>query len=214
MNLENLVQPAAWMTQEERHTAASLVAAFQQNFTVRSLPENPFLTLRMRYLLLHLTLCRRLEQTVFGDSKEELTPAAAAHIGKALERFRKALKDLEDTANRLDPAKHNPLPSFAGKKAPTPAPRPEPEKMPAAPKSPQSPGPVVPLPDPTRKVQSQTIPPSPLSAASTLPTGPTGPTSPAFPTISPPKSPQLADRLRTALQPAQHVSRTVPQGRR
>ncbi len=102
MTLKDLAQPEPWMTQEEGQTAATLIAAFQQNFVDRNIPENPFLTLRLQDCLLHHTLCRRLEQALIADA-EALTPALAAHIGRARERFRKALKSLEDTANKLAP---------------------------------------------------------------------------------------------------------------
>ena len=100
MTLTDLAQSEPWMGPEERQTAAKLIQSFQRVFTERQIPENPFLVLRVEDVLLHHTLCRRLERNITPGS-DAVTPALAGQIGKARDRRRKALKELEDTANKL-----------------------------------------------------------------------------------------------------------------
>ncbi len=130
MKLSDLAQGEPWMDPEERRTAADLVQSFQQCFTDRQIPENTFLTLRVRDYLLHHTLSSRLERSLTPDFAQEsslssppstpsqplaasasppatVEPKLAEQIGKTHDRQRRSLKDLEDTANKLTP----PIPS-------------------------------------------------------------------------------------------------------
>ena len=115
MTLNDLAQGELWMDSEERQTAANLVQSLQNAFTGRQIPETPFLVLRVQDVLLHHTLCRRLERSLTPDprhSREDGNPSSPAEvpsklaeqIGKSRDRLRKSLKELEDTANKLDPA--------------------------------------------------------------------------------------------------------------
>jgi hypothetical protein len=105
MNLENIAQGEPWMTPAEHQTVVGLVQSFQQSFSDRAIPETPFLVLRVRDVLVSLTLCRRLELNLSldPDAPAAVTPLLAGHIGKAVDRHRRALKELEQTANKLVP---------------------------------------------------------------------------------------------------------------
>ena len=102
MTLNDLAQAEPWMDQEERQITDTLIAAFRQNFAERQIPENPFLTLRLQNCLVQYILCRRLERSLTAGAEDPGT-THTAHVGRARERLRKALKELEDTANKLAP---------------------------------------------------------------------------------------------------------------
>jgi len=118
MTLTDLAQGQSWMDAEERNTVAGLVQSFGQVFAERQIPENPFLVLRVEDVLLHHTLCRRLERNL-PPNPDAVTPALAAAIGRARDRGRKALKELEDTAGYL--AKENAAAPSGSSALPTPA---------------------------------------------------------------------------------------------
>lgn len=199
MSLKDLARPEPWMDQEERQTAATLIAAFQQHFADRDIPENPFLTLRLQDCLLHYTLCRRLENAILADSRE-ITAAEAAHIGKARERLRKALKDLEDTAKRLTPPAE-PFPNSAetGNRST--------KRHPESPKSPETPAPA------TSKADTLPQNENPAVSPPLPPIGPISPIRPIgpIPLPTPPPNPiHPAEHPRPTPQPVIHVPRPVP----
>ncbi len=115
MNPTQPHQGETWMDPEEMQTAADLARSFQQHFADRQITESPFLTLRVQDCLLHHTLCRRLERNLATDPEASapapLLPSLAEHIGKSRDRFRKSLKDLEDSANKLTPPPPSPDPA-------------------------------------------------------------------------------------------------------
>ena len=125
MNLTDLAHGEPWMDPEERQTAAKLVQSFQQLFTDRQIPDNPFLVLRVEDVLLHHTLCRRLECNL-TSGPDPVTPALAGQIGKARDRRRKSLKELEDTVAKLTPRLSDPptcpSPELSAQVPPSPAP--------------------------------------------------------------------------------------------
>ena len=112
MTLNDLICGEPWMDPEEHESAAELVRSIQQSFIDRQIPETPFLVLRVQDFLLHHTLCRRLERSLIPDPAAvppvTVLPSLAEHIGKARDRMRKALKELEDAAAKLAPP---PLPA-------------------------------------------------------------------------------------------------------
>jgi len=183
MSLKDLAQPEPWMNQEERQTAATLIAAFQQHFVERRIPESPFLTLRLKDCLLHVTLCDRLERSLLADAGD-ITAATAAHIGRARERLRKAIKSLEDTADRLaPPADACPSPASRGIRRT--------ESHPGLHKVPETPVPVNVDTGDSPQGQNQSTP-SPVPPPSPTPISPMLPTthtsSPAAPSRPAPQS--------------------------
>ena len=114
MTLNDLTCGEPWMDPEEHESAAKLVRSLQQSFTDRQIPETPFLVLRVQDFLLHHTLCRRLERSLTPDPAAvppvTVLPSLAEHIGKARDRMRKALKELEDAAAKLAPPPPPPPP--------------------------------------------------------------------------------------------------------
>ncbi len=199
MNLSNLAQAEPWMDHEERQTAATLAAAFEKNFADRQIPEGPFLTLRVENCLVHHALCRRLERALTpdpdADTPATITTAIAGHIGRARERLRKALKELEDTADKLAPTPEQ-RPNSAHRRIPTR------ESVPALPNFPATLSAVNADANPTPKDQ----PPSPSPI---IPIPPTLPTTPTSPPAAPPKPAIPAAHPQAAPQPVIHVPRVV-----
>ena len=179
MNLTDLAQAETWMDPEERRIADTLLAAFRKNFTERQIPENPFLALRLQNCLVQYILCRRIERSL-TDTAEEDNIARANHVGRARERLRRSLKELEDTANKLTPSAEAPtIPAL-----PTPVP-PAHSTAGVPPASPRTTG-VPPAPPLTAGGQRPTPSPSPSSS----PIRPTSPSSAPSPATKPGLSPR------------------------
>jgi len=108
MNLGDTARGASWMTPEERRHTRKFVAAVNRLFQKRGVEVTPFLALRVTDVAVHHLLVRRLENTLVLDSAAgEATapgpvcsPALADQIGKARERLRKAVREIEDACAR------------------------------------------------------------------------------------------------------------------
>ncbi len=196
MNLENPTQSQSHLTPAERANITDLVASFRQHFTERGTQKSPFLTLRLRGFLQQVILCDRLETALLTDAKE-LTPEAAAHLGKAYDRYHRSLKSLEDTANKLTPtAEPRPKSADAANHAAKPlADLPIPSHTP-------NPTPIASSDTPHNQSQD-----SPPAAPPTSPTRPTGPTLLSTP---PPNPIPPTEQSRKTPQPVIRVPRPTP----
>lgn len=106
MKLSEAARSERWMTKEERAVMKRFVAAVRRMFVERGVRESPLLALRVSDVGVHWLLNRRLEQSLLPDdamdgAPPELSGALAEQIGKARERTRKAIRDLEDACARL-----------------------------------------------------------------------------------------------------------------
>lgn len=104
MDARTLALKNEWMTEDERKTAIELAKDFEDMFNERGIAPTPFANLRAAEIILLETHARRIEarlkdfpaivseNTKRGATLEELIECA----GKARERVRKAVKELEE----------------------------------------------------------------------------------------------------------------------
>lgn len=210
MTFEKLTQPKPWMRQEERQTLALLLDGYRQKFAERRIFPDPSLAVRLKEFLVLFILCERLDDSLLTGA-DSITPEAAAHLGRAHDRLRHALKALEDTANKLATPDES-APAAAGKaarradsvSAPANPPSQPAESGPAAPTRPTEPAPLSAGP----AGLSAALGANPLNAA-VLPVAPR-PESPTAHPASPPKPTVSAPPLRPAPQTVIHVPRPEP----
>lgn len=107
MNLRALGRGEVWMTDEERLAMKQFIGGMRRMFAARKVEESPLLTLRVADVGIHWLLARRLERGLIldrddsGDRPVEFSGSLADQIGKARERMRKAVRELEDACARL-----------------------------------------------------------------------------------------------------------------
>jgi hypothetical protein len=95
------------MTDEERLAVKRFVAEVRRMFAARGVRESPLLTLRVADVGIHWLLAMRLERGLMPEedgpdaNAVELSGALADQIGKARERMRKSIRELEDACTRL-----------------------------------------------------------------------------------------------------------------
>ncbi len=107
MRLNEIARGEAWMNEEERQIMKRLVAAIRRLFRARGVGESPLLGMRVADVGVHCLIARRLELGLTprvdeeGQVCQEISGAQADQIGKARERLRKAIRELEDACARL-----------------------------------------------------------------------------------------------------------------
>ena len=80
------------------------MSAVKRLFLERGVEETPFLALRVADVAIHHLLVRRLEANLRPNAEASGAPISAAladQIGKARERLRKTIRELEDACARL-----------------------------------------------------------------------------------------------------------------
>lgn len=107
MRLHESCWREAWMTEDERRIMRQFMAAIRRFFKARGVQETPLLALRVIDLGIHGLLVRRLESALSptieenGEVTMTVSGPTADHIGKARERLRKSIRELEDACARL-----------------------------------------------------------------------------------------------------------------
>ncbi|MFP4502918.1 MAG: hypothetical protein ACLFTT_18140 [Candidatus Hydrogenedentota bacterium] len=108
MDLETLAQSMDWMTAGERLITAVFVEQMQATFTAGGVALTPLIVLRTEDVIVSHLMVRRIEHGLAESGAAELetkeqraTRAAIIEAaGKARERLRKAMKDLEDACTK------------------------------------------------------------------------------------------------------------------
>lgn len=99
MTLLELLPGEPWMNPEERGAHTRLIQSFIEQFARCGLAETPFLALCVAEAASLLAVARRLESSLAPDPDHPcapaVTPTLANHIGRARERLRKVLKEIE-----------------------------------------------------------------------------------------------------------------------
>jgi hypothetical protein len=109
MNMQRVAEGEHWMDAEERLCARDLVERLAAQFDARGVVETPLLALRVNDLVVSLLLVRRIESQLAelpecpeSEKPNARSPATLAEaVGKARERMRKAMKELEDSCAKL-----------------------------------------------------------------------------------------------------------------
>ncbi|MBW7866229.1 MAG: hypothetical protein H3C30_17660 [Candidatus Hydrogenedentes bacterium] len=105
MTFNDLLTGEVWMSPEERLTHTNFITAVTAQLDARKVPASATLILRVAEAANLLHLARRLERGLTPSPEDpgnySVTPALAEQIGKARERLRKALKEIEDTCATL-----------------------------------------------------------------------------------------------------------------
>ncbi len=111
MDFKTLSAGAPWMSDEDRATHQRMLTALRRFFHRMGVKETPLLALHAADLTATALLVARMERELAGFAAGETTPnqdtreadarlraliALADAIGKARERMRKAMKELED----------------------------------------------------------------------------------------------------------------------
>ena len=109
MDLRRLAQGEAWMSAGELEITRRMVKQLRKCFKAAGAAETPLLALRCDDIIVSFLLVRRLEEQLGAvgvpadaGGKTTLTLGAVVEaIGKARERMRKAMKDLEESCAKL-----------------------------------------------------------------------------------------------------------------
>jgi hypothetical protein len=106
MGLRELALGAPWMSDKEHIVAKKFVAGLRRFFKQRGVAENPLIVLRVEDLCFSLLLARRAEEALPTENEitkktSERTPSAIEVAGRARERLRKAMKELEEACAKL-----------------------------------------------------------------------------------------------------------------
>lgn len=105
MDLKTAARGAPWMTREERLATRRLLRRFRPMLDARHVPESPFLALRLADLAAAMAIAARMQSALAPPPPTEEdpcplppvpAPALADALGKAQDRLRKAMDELED----------------------------------------------------------------------------------------------------------------------
>jgi hypothetical protein len=100
MKLGEWIGDAVWLHEDEREWAVRLVDAFEHSFDDFGMLRTPLLALRTEDVVVLRLLVRRLENRL-AEPAEETSPKRGTDdpleaVGKARDRLRKAMKELEE----------------------------------------------------------------------------------------------------------------------
>lgn len=106
MDLKHLGQGELWMTAEERKLAKRLVDRIRVLFKARGVADTPLVALRVDDLCVSFLLTKRAEQELAfpaeaEDAKKGAAAAAVEAVGRARERLRKSMKELEEACAKM-----------------------------------------------------------------------------------------------------------------
>ncbi|MBI1319852.1 MAG: hypothetical protein GC168_13055 [Candidatus Hydrogenedens sp.] len=105
MTLHKLAKGTDWMTPEEKPLARWFVSKMARQLRQRGVPETPLLVVRVNDAMVSFLLARRAESVLgFGINEDGTplspTPGAYDLVGKAHERLRRSVRELEDYCTR------------------------------------------------------------------------------------------------------------------
>lgn len=103
MKLTTLARGEHWMDPTEFDLNRKLVGGIAKLLKERGVKENPLLALRVNELTVTWLVSRRVEAALAPEedtAAPRMSPAQAEAIGKARERLRKAVRELEEYCER------------------------------------------------------------------------------------------------------------------
>jgi hypothetical protein len=108
MNLKTLSRGKDWMTAKECAVTGAFVAEMDATFEAGAVVVTPLMVLRTEDVLVSHLMVQRIEQDLAEDGDPDMDPkeqrarplALIEAAGKARERLRKAMKELEDACTK------------------------------------------------------------------------------------------------------------------
>jgi hypothetical protein len=125
MDLATVAAGAEWMDDGERKLTCDITLAMAQDFARRGVPDSPLLAMRLEDVIVSYLHVRRAELAIGKpseakdaneDAKDKVKGSVKGNVrenaalieaaGKARERLRKAMKELEETYAKTAPSIH------------------------------------------------------------------------------------------------------------